>query len=424
MQHLNLIPKMTRIGWMANGLQLKWYCKDHPYPGLELCWTMPSQVPYHALISNHPPSFPASFNPSHHLSLTVFSLFHSDVLTLVSLGLSGSHASTLDLILTTSLPTHVSHVSTMALWLAPSMLQHPVKWVLLSSLILFLSSLIILFHPFIPFIALPLSCCLSSFTQWLSLASLATVLLPLCRLQAPSNYHLACHQHHPSHSKSHSPDHITCLHQPHTIAPHSEWATDGPCYCTDCAPAVISTFSFTTFPLFPSSTTFLPLCSLHLNYHPPSCHWLLWYILHWPPYNTSQTATLATARNVFKLTTLIAMRCRPSLSTPVPLSPSLFRPFCSFSPLLLNLLSLILWSLRIFSFPWLNATHAQAVQYNVFQLQNHTTKTSNLYPWVDCPWSTHTCSVANLYPYTKGMGINRYGSGYLGIYPQVTCGKH
>ena len=75
---------------------------------------MPSRAPYHALISNHPSPFPASFNPSHHLSLAAFSLFHSDVLTLISLGLSGSHALTLDLILTASLPTHVSCASTMA----------------------------------------------------------------------------------------------------------------------------------------------------------------------------------------------------------------------------------------------------------------------------------------------------------------------
>ena len=67
-------------------------------------------------------------------------------------------------------------------------------------------------------------------------------------------------------------DCVTCPHQPHAVAPHLEWATIGPCYCTDHAPAVTSLFSFTTFPLFPSSTTFLPLCSLHLNYHFLSCH--------------------------------------------------------------------------------------------------------------------------------------------------------
>ena len=162
-------------------------CKDCPYPALESCQTMPSQMPYHTLISNHPPSFPASLNPSHHLSLAAFSLFHSDVLTLISLSLSGSCALTLDLILTTLLPTHTSHALTMASQLALSMLQHPVKWVLLSSLILFLSSLIFSFHHFIPFIASPLSCCLSSFAQWPSLKSLATVSLPLCHLQALSN---------------------------------------------------------------------------------------------------------------------------------------------------------------------------------------------------------------------------------------------
>ena len=91
-----------------------------------------------------------------------------------------------------------------------------------------------------------------------------------------------------------------------------------PCYCTNHAPAVISSFSFTTFPLFPLSTTFLLLCSLCLDYHSPSCHWLLQYILHWPLYDMSQMATLATAHNVFKLTTLIAMKCKPSLSAPVP----------------------------------------------------------------------------------------------------------
>ena len=172
--------------------------KDHPYPALELHWTMPSQVPYCTLISNCPPSFPASLNPSHHLSLTAFSLFHSNVLTLISLSLPGSHALTLNLILTTSLPTHVSCASTMALQLAPFTLQCPVKWVLLSSLIFS-------FHHFIPFIASPLSCCLSSFAQWPSLVLLATVSLPSCHLQALSNYHLACHWHHPSHSKSHPP---------------------------------------------------------------------------------------------------------------------------------------------------------------------------------------------------------------------------
>ena len=183
------------------------HCKDHPYPALKSHRTVPSQAPYCALISNHPPSssFPASLNPSHHLSLTVFSLFHSDVLTLISLSLSGSHASTLDLILTALLPTHMTHVLTMAMQLTPSTLQCPVKWVLLSSLILFLSSLIFSFHPFIPFIASPLSCCLSSFAQWLSLALLATISLPSCHLQAPSNYHLMCHQHCPSCSESHPP---------------------------------------------------------------------------------------------------------------------------------------------------------------------------------------------------------------------------
>ena len=67
-------------------------------------------------------------------------------------------------------------------------------------------------------------------------------------------------------------DCVACPHWPRTVAPRSEWATDDPCYCTDHAPAVISSFSFTTFPLFPSSTTFLPLCSLCLDYHSPSCH--------------------------------------------------------------------------------------------------------------------------------------------------------
>ena len=62
----------------------------------------------------------------------------------------------------------------MALRLAPSTSQHPVKRVLLSSLIFS-------FHHFIPFIASPLSCCLSSFAQRPSLASLATVSLPSCR---------------------------------------------------------------------------------------------------------------------------------------------------------------------------------------------------------------------------------------------------
>ena len=113
---------------------------------------MPSRAPYRALISNRPSSFPASFNPSHRLSFAAFSLFHSDVLTLASLGLSGSRASTLDLILTASLPTHASRASITASRLAPSTSQRPVKRILLSSLILFLSSLIFSFHPFIPFI--------------------------------------------------------------------------------------------------------------------------------------------------------------------------------------------------------------------------------------------------------------------------------
>ena len=133
-------------------------CKDCPYPTLKLCWTAPSWVPYHTLISNHPPSFSTSFNPSHHLSFTAFSLFHSEVLTLISLSLSGSCTSTLDLILTTSLPTHASHALTTALQLTLSILQHPVKWVLLSSLIFFFSSLILSFHPFFPFITSPPSC--------------------------------------------------------------------------------------------------------------------------------------------------------------------------------------------------------------------------------------------------------------------------
>ena len=119
-------------------------CKDCPYPALESHWTMPSWVPYCTLISNHPPSFPASLNPSHRLSLTVFSLSHSNVLTLISLSPSGSCASTLNLILTTLLPTHMSHALTTASQIAPSTSQCPVKWVLLSSLILFLSS----FHSF------------------------------------------------------------------------------------------------------------------------------------------------------------------------------------------------------------------------------------------------------------------------------------
>ena len=139
------------------------WCKDCPYLAPESHWNMPSQVLYHTLISNCPSPFPASFNPSHCLSLTAFSLFHSDVLTLISLSLSGSHTSTLNLILTASLPTHVSHASTMVLQLTLSTSQCPVKQVLLSSLILFLSSLMFSFHPFIPFIASPLSCCLSSF---------------------------------------------------------------------------------------------------------------------------------------------------------------------------------------------------------------------------------------------------------------------
>ena len=127
---------------------------------------MPSRAPYRALISNRPSSFPASFNPSHRLSFAAFSLFHSDVLTLASLGLSGSRASTLDLILTASLHTHASRASITASRIAPSTSQRPVKRILLSSLILFLSSLILFlsslilflsslifsFHPFIPFI--------------------------------------------------------------------------------------------------------------------------------------------------------------------------------------------------------------------------------------------------------------------------------
>ena len=237
---------------------------------------MPSQVPYCTLISNHPLSFPASFNPSHCLSFTAFSLFHSNVLTFVSLSLSGSHALTLNLTLTALLPTHVSHASTMASQLALSTSQFLVKWVLLSSLILFLSSLIFSFHPFIPFIALLLSCCLSKpcpvavpcitghcVTPLVSSSS--TVQLPSHVSPAPPQLLLkaTCLLH---------IDHIAHPHWPHAIAPCLEWATIGPHYCTDHVPTVISSFSFTTFPLFPSSTTFLPLCSPYLNYHSLSCH--------------------------------------------------------------------------------------------------------------------------------------------------------
>ena len=98
-----------------------------------MCQTVPDQAPYHALISNHPSSFPASFNPSHCLHFAAFSWFHPNVLTLVSLGLSGSYALTLDLTSTAPLPTHASHASTMASPLTPSTSQCPVKWVLLSS---------------------------------------------------------------------------------------------------------------------------------------------------------------------------------------------------------------------------------------------------------------------------------------------------
>ena len=67
-------------------------------------------------------------------------------------------------------------------------------------------------------------------------------------------------------------DRVARPHWPRAVAPRLKWATDNPCYCTDHVPTIISSFSFSNFPLFPSSTTFLPLCSLCLNYHSPSCH--------------------------------------------------------------------------------------------------------------------------------------------------------
>ena len=181
---------------------------------------MPSQVPYHTLISNCPSYFPASFNSSHCLSLAAL---HSNVLTLISFSLSGSCASTFDLILTTLLPTHISHGSTTALQLAPSMLQHLVKQVLLSSLILFLSSLIFSFHPFIPFIALPPSCCLSSFSShplhcWpLSCSPHVIKHCPTTISCVTGTTPATLKATHLLHT-----DHVAHPHQPYTVTPHSE----------------------------------------------------------------------------------------------------------------------------------------------------------------------------------------------------------
>ena len=259
----SLLRHLTRDG--QNFTPPGW-CKDHPYLALKSCQTMPSQVPYCALISNHPSPFSCLFKTPLTTCLFSFSLRCSDSCIPWSLWQpcldSQPHSDHLtahpqELFVSHSLMTCPIFVAAPS-QTGPPFITH-----------LFLSS----FHSFhcLTSLMLPFKLCPVAVPHVAGhhlaplMSSSSTIQLPSCMspalpqlLRKPSGLlHIDC---------------ITHPHWPRAIAPHSEWATNDPHYCTDCAPAVISSFSFSTFPFFPPSTTFLPLCSLCLDYHSPSCH--------------------------------------------------------------------------------------------------------------------------------------------------------